>query len=142
MGIVYELDITIFLVHPKKGAERKIRDEERKALRKKQKSGQYSMIQSSDLKGTLRIIIWKYLYVPLVSPLLAGKKHDIVYFRTISDTSNTPFYFTPESNTSADPMVRHLQLLKLKKVRRFYSRPSSNLAHQCQSSTNHRYLAL
>jgi hypothetical protein len=36
-----------------KGAERKIRDEERKALRKKQKTGQYTMLQSQDLKGLI-----------------------------------------------------------------------------------------
>ena len=34
-----------------KGAERKIRDEERKALRKKQKSGQFAILPSQDLKG-------------------------------------------------------------------------------------------
>ena len=34
-----------------KGAERKIRDEERKALRKKNKSGQYALLQSPEIKG-------------------------------------------------------------------------------------------
>lgn len=37
--------------------------------------------------------------------LSTSRKHDIVYFRTIHDTSTTPVYFTPESNTSADPAV-------------------------------------
>ena len=40
-----------------KGAERKIRDEERKALRKKQKSGQFAILPSQDLKGNMQLII-------------------------------------------------------------------------------------
>ena len=74
-----------------KGAERKIRDEERKALRKRQKCGQYSMLQPQDVKG------------PLMS---TGRKHDIVYYKTMLDTSINPVYFQPEiSNSAVETLV-------------------------------------
>ncbi|CAG5114016.1 Oidioi.mRNA.OKI2018_I69.chr2.g8100.t1.cds [Oikopleura dioica] len=69
-----------------KGAERKIRDEERKALRKRQKSGQYTMLQPQDVKGSI---------------MSTGRKHDIVYYRTMHDTSINPVYFQPEISNSA-----------------------------------------
>lgn len=73
-----------------KGAERKIRDEERKSLKKKQKNTTF-VVHPNDIKGMIS----------------TGRKFDIVYFRTLEDTSTTPIYFTPDSSNSiADPMVR------------------------------------
>jgi len=69
-----------------KGAERKIRDEERKALRKRQKCGQYTMLQPQDVKGPL---------------MPTGRKHDIVYYKTMLDTSINPVYFQPEISSAA-----------------------------------------
>ena len=74
-----------------KGAERKIRDEERKALRKRQKCGTYTMLQPQDVKG------------PIMS---TGRKHDIVYYKTMLDTSINPVYFQPEiSNSAVETLV-------------------------------------
>ena len=80
-----------------KGAERKIRDEERKSLKKKQKNTTF-VVHPNDIKGMIS----------------TGRKFDIVYFRTLEDTSTTPIYFTPDSSNSiADPMVRDPKLVEL-----------------------------
>lgn len=73
------------------------------------------MLQSQDLK---------------VNMLSTSRKHDIVYFRTIHDTSTTPVYFTPESNTSADPASIFLDRSRPKQIPVEHE-PSSSLLALC-----------
>ncbi|XP_078482696.1 grainyhead-like protein 2 homolog isoform X1 [Ciona intestinalis] len=90
-----------------KGAERKIRDEERKAMRKRQRSGikvnntlphcQTMAVNNRDPKTPLRS--------PSITPPPSsavptggapGKRQEVVYFKTVVDSITPSVYFVPE----------------------------------------------
>uniref|UniRef100_H2ZM21 Grh/CP2 DB domain-containing protein n=1 Tax=Ciona savignyi TaxID=51511 RepID=H2ZM21_CIOSA len=90
-----------------KGAERKIRDEERKAIRKRQRSAVAKGSTSSSFNQSISTCSLDQ-QAPLRSPSITpppaagapggtpGKRLDVVYFRTVFDYITPSVYFVPE----------------------------------------------
>ncbi|XP_076804990.1 grainyhead-like protein 1 homolog isoform X1 [Clavelina lepadiformis] len=103
-----------------KGAERKIRDEERKAMRKRQKTSSktgavthHRTLSPVDIKPIITTSGISHSPQPLVTcpnSLPSQKKQDTVIFKTVTDCSVPAVYFVPDIYANSNSMRNHVTL--------------------------------